>query len=360
MTQTLAESPAPRTATTRKSSGQKYGWIIVFSTLGLFIVANIVTLIIEPWLMESRMYAQFQNIPFALRTLNSNPAPNVVFIGTSRVAQGLDPAIAEREVNQATGKKIVSLNLGIAGSDTEVNYLLLKNILKDGRKPDVIVYGLTETELLDKRVSFGELDYAKDTLLRLDDFGSYAGQNVIEQTSFLLKQVFPLYRDKNLIKDSLATRYNQDDPNYKFYTADIPFPKTGFRTFPRQLVTQDPQFMLNYYSFLAKSVWNNEKLDFLDKFVKLAQERNIKVVLLNMPVKKIHVALWKDPAKVALYQNEIKKVADKYKVPLLDLYTTGEELIPQNGFYDTNHFNQTGADVLTKYLAQKYLVDFFK
>ncbi|MGE5340928.1 MAG: hypothetical protein ACM3SY_05535 [Candidatus Omnitrophota bacterium] len=61
--------------------------------------------------------------------------PDVIFIGSSRVAAAINNEAFDRRMSQLTGRKIVSLNFGQGYSTIQEHYLGMRNLLKRYSKP---------------------------------------------------------------------------------------------------------------------------------------------------------------------------------------------------------------------------------
>src|SRR5205814_10481823 len=112
-------------------------------------------------------------------------------------------------VATSTGVPIHTLKLSVTSVAIDFNYLILKNVIRDDKTPDIIVYGITDSELNSSGFKPGyiPLPYS-DTIMRIDDFEKYSGGSAESKARFILKQVVPLYRDQELILNALSIRFN--------------------------------------------------------------------------------------------------------------------------------------------------------
>jgi hypothetical protein len=333
----------------------------------LFVAVNVLVCRLEPHFIRVATHdRQFT----AVRVLEYRdaPRPDVLLMGMSRVAVGLDPDVLEEEIAQAAGSRVRVLNLGIAAGTIDLQYLVLKNVIPADRQPAVIVYGLSEGELNSllggpSRSPASRLPYYA-LLLRPDDFRLYAGPALDDKVSFLLKQAVPLYRDRELVRDALSIQFNPDDPSHRFYAPGPEHwtpPPNGFRPIAHGTgTTADVEFARREYgSSLQQFAFSGPQADRLRDFIALAQARGIKVVLVNMPVTPLHRTFWGRPELVESYLRLVRGVAREFGVPLLDLYTAGDTSISPQYYFDTHHLDEVGAAILSRMLGREYLARMF-
>jgi len=109
------------------------------------VVVNLVVVLLEPYMLYIVRYDQQHTSARIVEYLQA-PSPDVMFMGTSRALSGFDPNVVEQEIQSLTGTKISAHNMALTGGTIEIHYLILKNIVRDDKKPKVIVYGLTDSE----------------------------------------------------------------------------------------------------------------------------------------------------------------------------------------------------------------------
>jgi hypothetical protein len=332
----------------------------------LFVAANALVWRLEPHFLRVVAYdRQFTAAHvFEYRTA---PRPDILLMGMSRVAVGLDTDVIEEEIAQATGARVRVLNLGIAAGTIDLQYLVLKNVIRPDRQPSVIVYGISEGELnslLSRpgRSAASRLPYYS-LLLRPDDFRLYSGSTLDEKASFALKQLLPLYRDRELIRNALSIEFNPDDPAHASYAPGPGHwtpPPNGFRPIAHGSGTAaDIEHARREYASLRRFQFAGPQLDRLRDFIALAIARGIKVVLVNMPVTPLHRSFWGDPQLMQQYLSLVGEVAREFGVPLLDLYAAGDGEIPPEYYFDTHHLDEMGAAILSRLLSRRHLVQMF-
>jgi len=324
----------------------------------VFILLNLLIGLFEPYFMGVARYDKQYNLTRLVDYYNA-PRPEIMFMGSSRVLSGLNPVVAAQELEQAGLGKRAILNLAVTGSSIDLNYLILKNIIKDDKKPAMIVYGITETEFNSGRAMF---DYDEYFALaeRLDDFGNYSGDNLTKKVSFVLKQLLPLYRDHDILRLAFNIQFNPGDAYHKSYLSGPqqwkPDPGGYFSYYPTG-VYLPPDARIK--PLLQNYQYQGYRLDRLHDFLKLAKARDIKVLLVNMPVLPATIAMWPGPAELATYYKFLQEQARQFELPYLDLYQ-GEKFLTEADFWDSSHLNEQGAEKLTRLVTRQLLLEQLK
>ena len=333
----------------------------------VFVAVNVLVARLEPHFLRVVTYDR-QFTAAHVFGYRAAPPPDIVLMGMSRVAVGLDPAILEEEVFLSTGTRVKALNLGIAGGTIDLQYLVLKNVIRPDAPPPVIVYGLSEGELNSLLARPGETVASRlpyySLLLRPDDFHLYGGATLDKKVRFVLERLAPIYRDHELIRNALSIQFNPDNPSHRYYA---PGPEhwtqaaNGFRPLAHGVGTPADieHARREYAAALPAFRFRGPQLDRLHDFLGLARARGIRVVLVNMPVTPLHRSFWGRPALMQEYLGLVREVAQQHRVPLLDLYADADASIPPDDFFDTHHLDERGAEILSRLVARRCLVSLF-
>jgi peptidoglycan/LPS O-acetylase OafA/YrhL len=295
--------------------------------------------------------------------LQQAKAPDVLLMGSSRGVFGLNPWIIET-VLQKHGFSIESLNLSIAASTLDLNYLILKNFVLERKKPKVIVYALSEFDILGLRPpdnhyrSLLILPYA-NLLSHVDDWRWFAKKGGISRFNFITEQLFPLYKDRLLIKDSLAFKLPQFRgfiPHRTGYTDAKGFVGSLFRASQKDINYNDI-----YYRLIEPNYDTNRPFfDDLNRFVSLARKNGIEIVLVNMPVSNQFLSYWNDDNKIGRYCKLVDEYARTNHIDLLNVYRgISKYSKPEVEFVDSDHLCLTGSERLSRLIAIRYLIPLF-
>jgi len=92
----------------------------------------------------------------------------------------------------------------------------------------------------------------------------------------------------------------------------------------------------------------NAQLYYLDSLLRFAEEKGVKVILVNMPLRKDNLTAMM-PNYYELYKSDIAKHAAKYHAQVVDLFNT--DTFTDDDFIDTVHLTGHGSIKLVDKLA---------
>ena len=292
------------------------------------------------------------------------PRADVVFMGSSLALNGLDPRVAEREIERATGARVRVLNLAIAGSAIDLNFLVLKNIIDDARKPRVIVYGLADFEM-GGRETFSTQPFSS-SLFRLDDFRRYGGGTWRGKAGFLLDRFLPACKNAPLARAALGVCCDDLNPSHEGWQSGATQERRdahGFFSRPaayRAAASDLGAMQHRNKKRLANFSPSESRLRDLGAFLDNARGRGIEVVLVIMPVTDAELACWPDEKTRNDFLEAVRQTAASRRgVVVEDFYTNAVTAIPDESFVDLYHLNQAGASTLTRLVARKNLAPLF-
>jgi len=328
----------------------------------VFLLANLLCELCEPLLFSFCLTKGFHTAEKVSLYIDSDVTPDVIFLGSSRVPTGLNPAVAEQMLSQ-NNLNVRVLNLGIVASGLDINYRVLKNIIRKDKKPKLIVYGLSEFDLFglipgnNKYDSISRVPYA-NYLLRLDDFGNYSGNTLEKKADFLLNRLIPIYRDQKLFQDAIKTQFRLDRKQIILGKSQIDgfIPKPNNPFTPAQIAQED----VGYRFIIPSYNLDDPDLSEFNKLAGLAKSMGIRLILVNMPVSPQFQSYWQDETKVAKYCQLVDRIAAKKHLPVLNDYQASAKIFPPESFWNTNHLSTVGAEILTKRLTENYLLPYFK
>jgi hypothetical protein len=323
----------------------------------LFVGLNARIAQIEPDLFHAAAHdAQAGFLAEVVDNYFSAPRADILFMGSSRVEFGLNPALFEQEYTLRTGQHIRALNLGMGGGNIDAEYLLLKNVVSDAKKPATIIYGLTEIELY--ALAPGTRLAYMSTLLRPGDASLVAPPDLRNAYTAdgWLNTLSPLYRDRDLIRNALSMRF---DPLYSSRMNGPTYwnpPSSGFPSLPEGYIADAKTWQAEQANYEPKLYdWQTGGLGVasLHAFLDLAKARGIQVILVDMPVSPLQLSWW-GPGRLQVYLRDVSSLAESSGVPLIDLYADPSSMFPQDRFIDTNHLNKEGSTILTTFVADHF------
>ncbi|MDQ3895685.1 MAG: SGNH/GDSL hydrolase family protein [Actinomycetota bacterium] len=339
-------SPAPR-------------WSAV-AAVALFWMLNGVVVVLEPRLYRLAAFDRQYTVARVADYAEFPHTPDVVFMGDSRALSGFAPAVADAELGEALGRPVRTFNLSMTGARLNLEYLSLKNMISDDKKPSVVVLGLSEFAFVplpgEDRTMTARFPLAS-TLLRWDD-AEFADPGLAGEGRFALRNLVPLYRDSPLLRRALSVAFNPSDPAHQWYDGPTRWkwardgsyiPGSGVRN-----PTVDDA-RNTYYAALQQFTLSPDSVHTLERILDLADRRHIRVVLVNMPVSEVQQGWWRDPAAMAEYRDTVRDVARRRGTSYLDAYDRMERQIPPEHFWDPSHLNLDGATILTRRVSRQYV-----
>ena len=332
-------------------------WWAWLGALALFAGLNVAVVILEPWFMRVCAEESFAT-PAKVAVYAYSQKPDVVFMGASVVMQGFDPRIVREELADQSGRELKVLNLGVSHGFLDINYLVMKNVITKEKAPRVVVYGVFPADFFSKRIEEEYRHAYFASFLRPNDFHLFARANGGTRLGFVAQCVLPLYRDRQLIRDFIDIELLHDrpfaaEPNARAATEEAVL-SDGFRPLPAVPGARHFQMRAEGVPFIPEP-WSVSRLC---DIISMAQKKGSQFVLVAMP---ITPALRSDFSLEgqAAFIVWVKRIADRYGIPWIDLYTDSEKTFPDEDFYDNTHLNRIGAERLTRIVSRKMLTGYF-
>jgi hypothetical protein len=96
----------------------------------------------------------------------------------------------------------------------------------------------------------------------------------------------------------------------------------------------------------------------MERFISMAQQHNIELILVNMPVTKRFRDYWRDGGtKIEQYRRLLASIARRHHIKLIDYYDAPPQMFdPLTAFRDTNHLSKAGAKIITEAVIDEQLV----
>ena len=266
-------------------------------------------------------------------------------------------------------------NLAVPGSLMSDNYLVLRTLLNGPRKPSVVVLGLALRDFIDNQVPCAAATPSYKYLSRYTDVSDLVDltmPDIWQRGEYWLNRRFYLIGKKLDIQSALsesasnlerplgASRFDECRLNAFDMSCYVP----GFKSEVERNVwitkpNQANAFQDNSAEYRRRYRSPNQKLfecqkTFLVKFCELAEQAQIKVVIVNMPVTAAHTALM--PAgSYAGYMDCLTSASRHFHASLLDL--NGSGAFSLSDFSDTCHMQAAGGkkllDLVAAELARK-------
>lgn len=325
---------------------------------GIFLVLNYLCVLLEPgaYFLNSR---RGLNMPekvgmFLLR----KPRPDILFMGSSRPCLGFHTDVAQRVLNAAHEKHTI-MNMAVVATTFDFSNVLLKNWILPNNPPKVIIYGCSEFDLFGNEIGHNRyrslwrnMPYIH-TLTRWDDWQEYKDAELTDQIEFVIDQIFPFLRDRKVFRDAICVLCHISPIPLTHHPKDFISGKSNeFPELDMQIADS------NYVQFLPAYDMSKPNTADMERFIQLAQSKNIKLIFVNMPVTKRFRGYWKDGGKkIQQYRDLIASICARHNIRLVDYYDAPPDVFdPKIAFRDTNHLSRAGACVITEKVVNEALI----
>ncbi len=319
-------------------------------------------------------------------------APDVVLLGSSMLMHPIarvDADLLNQDLNyvqhhrsnyieqaltKAGFKTDVCYNFALPGGMISDNYMVMRALMTQKQKPKVVVVTVSMRDFMDNQVKCVGATQAFKFLSRytpIDDLVEISMPQIWQRFDFLAKKDIYLWGKKldlqvvlsEKTKNALAPTFASHFSKSRLAEAD------PAKNLPINLRSEVEYFPVRAHEPVT---WNdnraeysrryrtaNEKLFdveewFMRKMCDMAHERNIEIMLVNVPLTPDNHALM--PAgSYENYRARLTKLAKQYDLPLVDL--DGKTEFVKTDYYDTAHMNGTGGkkmvDAMVKCLTRE-------
>ncbi|MDY3918543.1 MAG: SGNH/GDSL hydrolase family protein [Candidatus Limivivens sp.] len=272
---------------------------------------------------------------------------DTLFLGTSQVYYGLDPA----QFNEELG--VNSFNLGTGSQSMFVAYQLLEEAL-DINPVNQVILGISFSSLMKKETDDAVLG-GYDRLITLTGKLRYilADSNSKRQINELFYSTRVTdYLNLKLVKKNIQKKLDPDYETTKPSASDNAYSFRGYRTTSQVFNgerTSDEN--ASYHK------WNREKIipeneTYFRKILELCREKDITVHLVLLPVSE---AFLEDAGDTEDMHQYFAEAAKNYGAEFHDFLNleNREELFSNEYFRDIDHLNTRGAHVLGNLLIEE-------
>ena len=323
---------------------------------------------------------------------NLKQAPDVVLMGSSLMMaafHGADAAtlnvpqnvayhhtcvLFERLLKVRFNRDYKSFVFALGGEMASDAYAITDSLLKGDRQPGVIIYGIAPRDFMDHSLNSAASTEIFKYMSRLGDLSAVARESrgsLWEMSEYYLGQISFIYEhrpDFIYVQHRLANEFARKFCGYRdmeLKNSPLQIRKQAFTELPEdnapnELMICPPSksdeiFNDNSAEYIYRYSKVNQKqfrgqLQYLERMLKVATQRHIKVILVNMPLTEINVALM--PAGFyADYMDKVRTVAQKENAQLLDM--NDPKTFPKKYFTDTVHLNVPGGKHFIEVLTER-------
>jgi hypothetical protein len=283
---------------------------------------------------------------------------DVLFIGSSRIKQGILSPTVERELRELSGDEMRVFNLGQRGSHVLTNYFVLRDALGEDKRPRVVVVELSVAMLNSRsRDKESALKYyaSQGDLLRLLPsfrnareasaglFGAFRGLNSC--LNMLFKSPRRPDRER-LLAEILANGggrlYKPDENPYLTVASRSEEKLKAMRNKPNYRRNR-----LRDYRIEGPSDWAMKRM------VALSKQRGFDLIFVNAPVTDEFMGIFENGEYVA-YMDYMERFSRESGIEFYDL-NADEVGLTRHDFSNLDHLNRGGAEKLSRYLPERIL-----
>lgn len=314
-------------------------------------------------------------------------APDVVLLGSSMLMHPISRVDAdllnqdlnyvqhhrsnyiEQALTRAGFPTDTCYNFALPGGMVSDNYMVMRALMTQKQKPKIVVVAVSMRDFMDNCVKCVGATQAFKFLSRytpIDDLVEISMPQIWQRFDYLAKKEIYLWGKKldlqvvlsEKTKNSLAPTFASHFGKSRLAEADpaknLPINlRSEVEYFPvraHEPVTWNdnrPEYTRRYRTANEK-LFDVQEL-FMRKMCDMAHERNIEIMLVNVPLTADNHALM-PKGSYENYRARLTKLAKQYSLPLVDL--DGKPEFVKTDYYDTAHMNGTGGKKMADAIVQ--------
>jgi hypothetical protein len=292
--------------------------------------------------------------------------PTVVLLGSSLVMYpfwSMDIAIApghvgdifhhhgslalEEDMRKAGFADPHVFSFAIFGQMVSDSYIYVNEFLRSKKAPEYLVYGIAPRDFSDHDLSTPMATNTFKRLVNLDNLTSYADlylPGFQDKVDFLLSRSCYFYGHRWRLQQEFAKIVEKGYITARIHPpaeAKIDFNNAGFMMFGGLKIRWDcsaKEYARRYKDIETRDL--SVQMGFLKRILQVARERNIKVVLVNMPLSDVNRELL-PPEFYKRFRGELAAIAAQPGVRFLDIGDSPE--FNHSDFWDTAHLGPSGG-----------------
>jgi hypothetical protein len=297
--------------------------------------------------------------------IEEDKTPDIMFIGSSRVAQGIIPSIIKSSIDSETGQQFEVGNYGIGGASSSDIVPMVKALLKQKKLPKVIFWGISPYQFKNRGDSY---TLNSPVFWNMSDWW-----RVHKEIGFSAWRLLPTVIRNELGKYYLTLKYRR---------LFVPYVRNMYRSFrganlrnpfmgDPSAVHDDPQIQLQADDALVKKIQILIEKQYMDdgefyvNTLMLAKVRDVAEELTKRGVKIIFfetsfAPIWNDqisPQAIEKYRNLIRSNIES---DFLYIKPPPRGMLSNVDFLNATHLNKNGSVKYTRFLldsVRPYLLE---
>lgn len=310
---------------------------------------------IERWFPEFRdpLYV-FKARRLHQRTVEDPTKPlSVVLLGSSRTVFGFKAGMLEKPLSDAAGRSVVAFNFGVTGAGPVTSLMMLRRLLAEGIRPDVLVQEVLPP-LLNGSKRVAEVDRLNPDRLwyrELSLVEHYGRSHRELHEDWWLSCLVPWYEHRFAIMSRAVPAYLPWRLRLDWFQA---IDASGWVNSPAGFASEDHRALATertrqeYAAYLNEFQVGGPPCEALSEELELCRREGIRVVLLLMPEGSAFRS-WYGEANWRQVESFLTGLCVKYNVPLIDARCW----IADDQFSDSHHLLATGAADFTDRLGRE-------
>lgn len=297
---------------------------------------------------------------------NTKQKPNIVLLGSSLMMfpfwsmdKAYDPVttsdifhhhgarVFENKIKEVGGFNDPHIfSFAIFGQMVSDAFIYVNEFLSKERAPEFLIYGIAPRDFSDHDLSSPMATNTFKRLVNLDNLAPYASlylPGFQDKIEFVMSRLCYFYKNRSRIQQEfgkgvevayIATGVHEKEKKLDFSNA-------GFMMFggmKDRWDSSEKEYTRRYKDIAERDL--SMQMGFLQRLLQVARERNIKVVLINMPLSDTNRNLL-PPGFYSRFRQEIAAAANQPGVKLVDIGDSAE--FNHFDFWDTAHLGPTGG-----------------
>lgn len=275
---------------------------------------------------------------------------DLAVVGPSRVLNGFQPEIADKELGVST------FNMGTTSQTFDGSYYYLKELFKN-YNPEV-VYLDVEFDFLTRKIGSQKTTWIMTDYMR----GLNRYQYIFDVTEksewpIMLSGIYRYKKDisyeycSNNLKAKFNAGYWKYDTDNEYYSNYHNYIGKGY-VYNDNLYSDYSiwAFKDDYSEFdkVSPEKFNDEAIQYLLSAIELCQKEGVKLVLITMPESDFYLEHSGDYAFFSSYMNTL---ANEYGLQYYDFNLLANEKFEKDEFANLDHLNKKGAEHFTRLLC---------
>jgi hypothetical protein len=359
-------SPMP---TPHSRRGRRHGPRVWFVTLVLLLGPLLVLeLVVRGLIAIDRLPTAASNNPqldVNLIQVGGRPPQDILLVGDSQIATGLDPTLLGRLVADRVGRDISAYNFGQPGSTPDDNRLALGRLTEEGLLPKVIVLDISMSSLSafgggdtgfagaeDVNVARGDRPTLADSALGRELLGCGVETEIIDRLDCEFASLSAAWRwhgrPQAVLRAALYGARLDAKAERGQLRKDGLFARHAAA--PRQIQNQIAKG--DYSAARIQPQFNPAEAARFERFAAWAEEHGVEVIYVAWPTTRPYTEelLSRNPEWEAQRRAATERLAEAIGQPVVYIESYGEDWWTDDSASDLNHLSAEGAKAFTRQL----------